>query len=262
LYERLQPGNARGYWDAEHEQKIASFKCLRLYYSLMNRRCVILAAAAVAAMVIVMGIAVGAGSVADHVVISEVLSNPVEGEDDGYRWIELYNPTGEAVDISGWTGGSTENPDQFTIPEGTSMGAYTCYLIGEIEVFPKDHEADLAIANSREDAHIFLKTASGTIVDQLGWGASAVYETAPCSIPEEGKSLQRKVNDTIDSDGIHGPGWDTDDNSADFFIGAPDPRCSEYEPVPPLPELAPLILFATGLCMLAGYMLLARRRTR
>lgn len=221
----------------------------------------ILAAAAVAAMVIVAGIVVGAASNANHVVISEVLPNPVES-DEGQEWIELYNPTDEAVDISGWTGGSTENPGQFTIPEGTSMGAYTCYLIGECDVFLKDLEADLTIANRGEDAHIILKTASGTIVDQVGWDSSTVYETTPCSRPGEGQSLQRRVNDTIDYDGIHGPGWDTDDNSADFFSGAPDPRCSEYEPVPPLPELAPLILFATGLCTLVGYMLIARRRTR
>jgi 2',3'-cyclic-nucleotide 2'-phosphodiesterase/3'-nucleotidase/5'-nucleotidase len=219
-------------------------------------------ATAVAAMVIVAGIAVGAGSIADHVVISEVLPNPV-GSDIGKEWIELYNPTGEAVDIAGWTGGNTGNPDQFTIPEATSIGPYTCYLIGEDEVSFKDHKTDLALANRGEDAHIVLKTASGTIVDQMGWDSSTVYETIPCSRPGEGESLQRKVNDTIDSDGIHGPGWDTDNNAADFFIGVPDPRCSEYEPVPPLPELAPLILFATGLCTLAGYyMLLARRRAR
>jgi hypothetical protein len=217
--------------------------------------------ATVAAMVIVAGIAVGAASNADHVVISEVIPNPVEGDDDGQEWIELYNPTGEAVDISGWTGGSNENPDQFAIPEGTGMGAYTCYLIGESDVFLKDLEADLTIANRGEYAHIFLKSASRTIVDQVGWDTSTVCETAPCDRPGEGQSLQRKVNDTIDYDGIHGPGWDTDNNAADFFSGTPDPRCSEYEPVPPLPELAPLILFAIGLCTLAGYVLLARRRT-
>ncbi|MGC9444867.1 MAG: lamin tail domain-containing protein [Candidatus Methanospirareceae archaeon] len=227
----------------------------------MNQRCMFLAAAAGAAVVIVMGIAVGAGSVSDHVVISEVLPNPV-GADGEHEWIELYNPTGEVVDISGWTGGSTDSPDQFTIPEGTSMGAYTCYLIGGREVFLKDHAAKLTLANTGEDAHIILRTELGTIVDTVGWDSSSVSETAPCGRPGESQSLQRKVNDTIDSDGIHGPGWDTDDNAADFFIGAPDPRCSEYDPVPPLPERAPLILFAIGLCMLAGYMLRARRRTR
>lgn len=221
----------------------------------------LLAAAAVAAMVVVAGIEVGAGSYANHVVISEVIPNPVEGTDDGYQWIELYNPTGEPVDISAWTGGSAETSDQFTIPEGTSMDAYTCYLIGDIDVFLKDHEAYLTIASRGEDAHLILRTASGTVVDQVGWDSNAVYETAPCARPDEGLSLQRKINDTLDYDGIHGPGWDTDDNSADFFVGTPDPRCSDYPPVPPLPELAPLILFATGLCILAGYMLWARRRT-
>jgi len=230
----------------------------------MNQRGIALGAAAAAAVVVMSmsmaaGIAIAAGSIADHVVISEVFPNPV-GADRDKEWIELYNPTGEAVDISGWTGGSTRKPNLFTITDGTTMEPYTCYLIGEKEVFIRDLEAVLALANSGEDAHIILKNASGTIVDQVGWSTSSVYETAPCSEPEEGMSLQRKVNDTIDADGIHGPGWDTDDNSADFFTGAPDPRCSVYEPVAPLPELAPLILFVSGLCILAGYVLCARRR--
>jgi hypothetical protein len=38
----------------------------------------------------------------DHVVVNEVEFNP-PGSDSGNEWVELYNPTNEAVDISGWS---------------------------------------------------------------------------------------------------------------------------------------------------------------
>jgi uncharacterized repeat protein (TIGR01451 family) len=42
------------------------------------------------------------------------------------------------------------------------------------------------------------------------------------------------VNATITYDGLHGPSWDTDNNTADFFIAPPDPRNSSFAPVPPI----------------------------
>lgn len=38
----------------------------------------------------------------DSVVINEYELNPA-GEDEGREWVELYNPTTEAIDLSGWT---------------------------------------------------------------------------------------------------------------------------------------------------------------
>lgn len=38
----------------------------------------------------------------DRVVINEYELNPA-GDDDGREWVELYNPTAEAVDLTGWT---------------------------------------------------------------------------------------------------------------------------------------------------------------
>jgi hypothetical protein len=59
------------------------------------------------------------GPTTGFVVINEVEANPA-GADDGNEWVELYNPSGHAVDIGGWmlstTHGSTVT---LTIPEGT-----------------------------------------------------------------------------------------------------------------------------------------------
>lgn len=58
---------------------------------------------------------------ADHVVINEIDTNPLG---DDYRspleWVELYNPTDEAVDIGGWQVASTSiSRKTLTFPAGT-----------------------------------------------------------------------------------------------------------------------------------------------
>ena len=139
-------------------------------------------------LVLAMVQVVGADSIANHVVISEIIPDPA-GTDVEHEWVELYNPTGESIDISGWKGGSTSYPDQFTIPEGTSIASHRFYLIGESEVSNKDFEAALTITNSGGNANFILKDDSGTVIDRVGWDTSTVYETSPCSKPGSGKSL-------------------------------------------------------------------------
>ena len=238
----------------------------------------VVAMAMVAAALVV---PVAAESIADHVVISEV--EIVDSE-----WVELYNPTDAAVDVSSWYWcyfNSTTNWNQPTIQKAFtdnvtsdfSIDPHTCYLM----------RIDGTVENADWDSHCgglpnTLNNAAGSValfpwdptektaeaaeagrIDAVAWGAvSQVKEGAEASVPGSGASLQRRVNDTITFDGVHGPGWDTEDNALDFFVWTPDPRSSGYAPVPPIPELAPLILFATGLCMLAGYVMVARHRGR
>lgn len=248
---------------------------------ILNYAVKVAAMAAIAVMtVLVLGEFVAAASTADHVVISEV--EIVDSE-----WVELYNPTDTAVDMSGWywcyfgSDADWNEPSKHkAFVEGSSnliIEPHSCYLMrvdgtvsnydwtsgyfggpttldnaaGSVAIFPWDPAEKTA-----EDAE------QGRI-DAVAWGAvSNVREESEAGVPGSGMSLQRRVNETITNDGAHGPGWDTDSNAADFFSDTPDPRRSGYDPVPPLPELAPLILFATGLCTLAGYVLIARRRVR
>ena len=94
---------------------------------------------------------------ADHVVINEVDINP---PGDDYKliaeWVELYNPTGKAVDVGGWIIGATSGLKiTYKIPEGTkiSNGGFLTYTYGPLW-FP-----DLS-------ATIQLKNKNGTVVDQ------------------------------------------------------------------------------------------------
>ena len=67
---------------------------------------------------------------------------------------------------------------------------------------------------------------------------------------------QLKMEDATITENGYGPAWDSNNNSADFFIQAePNPQNSGAEAVPPVPELPSIVLLAFGLLMLAGYAL-------
>jgi hypothetical protein len=223
-----------------------------------------------------LGEPVMAASIADHVVISEV--ELVDSE-----WVELYNPADAAVDMSSWYWCYFESARNWNQPSmqkafvecssDLSIEACTCYLMRIDGTVPNnDWDAGFlgkpnTLDNSTGSIALFpwdptektAEEAEEGRIDAVAWGAvSFVKEGSEAGVPGSGMSLQRRVNETITFDGFHGPGWDTDINAADFFLATPDPRSSYNAPVPPIPELAPLILFATGLCTLAGYAMAAR----
>ncbi len=61
------------------------------------------------------------------VVITEIMYNP-SGTDEGQEWVEIYNPTNAAVDLSRW---SLEDDDgrTATFPNGTSLAAHAVAVI-------------------------------------------------------------------------------------------------------------------------------------
>ena len=213
---------------------------------------------------------------ANHVVISEVCINA--GDGNGSEWVELYNPTDSAIDMTGWywcyfSSSSDWNTSSTkrAFPSGTIDG-YDFYLIlvnGTVGVtFDWNLDETQQLNNTAGSIGIFpfdpnTKTASEAKngrIDAVGWGSAVgyVYETVNASVPSSGESLQRKVNATLNEGA--GPAWDTNNNSADFFIrDPPDPQNSGTGPVPPIPELPTLILFSSGLIILACYVLLKRR---
>ena len=230
------------------------------------------------------------GSIADHVVISEIQADSVAGSggttDD---WIELYNPTSQSINLA--TGNyrieKTQtasdpsivmrigDPNDGSYPGGTIIPARGFYLIVR-----DDASAELrAKADAIGTKDTFTWTGNGytlylgtgpissdqdaDIVDKVGFGPEASYYEGSGPAPEipEGKSIQRKVSETTNEDGTHGPGWDSDNNSADFFVqDSPNPQNSGSKPLPPVPELPTIILVFLGLLLLGGYIWLKRRR--
>jgi len=218
--------------------------------------------------------------IANHVVISEVCIDA--GDEHGSEWVELYNPTDSPIVMTDWHWCYFSSSRDWNaswrdraFPSGATIPKHGFYLIlvngtvgvtfdwnlsygtnqlsdtaGSIGIFPFDPDTKTA------------SEAKNGRIDAVGWGSAVgyVYETVNASVPGSGKSLQRKINATITWDG-YGPAWDTDNNSADFFIQTtPNPQFSGTGPVPPIPELPTLILFSSGLIILVGYVLLKRRK--
>ena len=89
-----------------------------------------------------------------RIVINEVELNPT-GTDTGHEWVELYNPTDQAVDIGGWKIETTHGRTvTITIPSGTVLdsGEYWTYTYSKQWL---DNENEIVV----------LKDASFTILD-------------------------------------------------------------------------------------------------
>jgi hypothetical protein len=77
-------------------------------------------------LVLIVGIStpVYAQTITDNVVINEVDTNP-PGDDSQFisEWVELYNPTNDDVDLSGWQISSSFIKKIYTIPDGTIISS-------------------------------------------------------------------------------------------------------------------------------------------
>jgi len=186
------------------------------------------------------------GNPTSHVVISEVQINSDE-------FVELYNPTSNSVNMTGWywsyfpSTRAENNPyrnKQF--PSGATIPSHGFYLISVYDD-PNTSENYISIANwnigyagpqiSNTDGAVGIYSANpatksspaaaaAVCVDKVGWGSPQVYEGTPAQVPAVGQSLERKArsNSTPASmapggaDALLGNGYDIGNNSADFII--------------------------------------------
>ncbi|MGV3541478.1 MAG: cadherin-like beta sandwich domain-containing protein [Rufibacter sp.] len=191
---------------------------------------------------------------ANHLVISEVYGgagNPNAPFKSDY--IEIYNPTGEAVSVNGWslqyasTTGTTWT--KAALPD-VSIPAKS-YLL--LKGFTGNGIADLPGADATvagvsisasggKVALVSNNTAltgsnpTGTqIIDRLGWGSANASETATAPATATTTSVERKANHYSTettmapggSDAAMGNGFDSDDNSFDFVVAVtPNPQFS------------------------------------
>ncbi len=186
---------------------------------------------------------------ADHVVINEVYGG---GGNSGAEYksdfVELYNPTGADVDLTGWSiqyaaSGGAFGSNKVTLTGSIKAGGY--YLIqlsagggGTTELPTPDASGSINMSGTKgKVALVENKTdaisgiADTAVVDFVGFGAANEYEgTAPTGTLSATKSASRTT-----------PGVDTDDNSADFTVGAPSPMNSGGDvvdpPDPPIPSI-------------------------
>ncbi|TCD10570.1 T9SS type B sorting domain-containing protein [Pedobacter frigidisoli] len=191
---------------------------------------------------------------ANHLVISEVYGG---GGNSGsvYKndFIELYNPTLTAVNLTGWSvqyASAAGTSWQITPLSGT-IAPKSFYLVQEAAgtagttTLPTVDKAG-TIAMAAGAGKVLLAnvataqtgtTPTGTqIVDLVGYGLTAVgFEgTGPAPVPSATFSVERKASATSDattlgiggSEEFAGNGYDSDDNSVDFVSKVANPQNS------------------------------------
>jgi hypothetical protein len=185
-------------------------------------------------------------SAASHIVISEIMVG-VSGTADN-EFVELYNPTGSTVDLSGWRlTRKTDTGTQSTLVASMSgtIAPHGYMLVGSPE-FVGSASADLTYSTATHLAAnntVLLYSDEGvTVVDKVGMGTATDVESTSAANPATGKSIERKANasSTIASmiiggiDEFLGNGEDTGHNLNDFIVrDLPQPQnaSSSVEPV-------------------------------
>ncbi len=118
-----------------------------------------------------------------QVVVTEIMYNPPESNTDSLEYIEIYNNTNAAIDISGW---SFTQGAPFTFPAGTSMPSHAYFVIarnpapvqtlfGISNVFAWN--TGEALTNSGED--IELRDAASNVIDYVDYKNVAPWPTDP-----------------------------------------------------------------------------------
>jgi hypothetical protein len=166
-----------------------------------------------------------ATQVADHALISEALYDPA-GLDTGKEWVELYNPTGYAVDLSSWSLGDALTDGEYgagryLFPSGTVLQPGRVIVIAQQAVsvtFKPDFEfvidsnlddptvpnmtpagswSGFGFALGNASDKVILRDTTGKIVDAVAWGtcsANCVPDVVPYPLPTpltSGHSLER-----------------------------------------------------------------------
>ncbi len=161
---------------------------------------------------------------ADHLVIAQVMAG-VDG-DNNHDFIVLYNPTGQIVDLQGWSLwyrlDDKAKPqllyrwqEHALVPPG---GHYLLAHTGEDVGLTPDATFETPIVPPR--GGLQLRTTDGKAVDSVAWGSNgpaSFAEGQPAPGFHNGEALLRKPG------GAQGNGQDTDDNAADFQVGKPQP---------------------------------------
>jgi hypothetical protein len=187
----------------------------------------------------------GRGDVCD-VVISELAAAGPGGASD--EFIELFNGSGQAVNVGGWflqygPAPFTSWSTRATLPTGATIPAHGFYLVSSPAGATSytgpaaNLQTASAMGLAATDGHVRLLLPGGTsatlatsplVSDLVGYGAAAnVPETAPAPLPtwSSGQSLERKASATstatsmsTGADALKGNGLDTNDNATDFVV--------------------------------------------
>ena len=149
------------------------------------------------------------------------------------EFIELYNPTGSPIDISGWLIRGSNNAaavsTRATINAGTILQPGQYYLVahtGYSGPVPADQTYGTGITNDGGVALTLPDTS--TIIDQVGLSMGSAYREGTPQIPlttNVDRGYERRIG------GVNGNCQDDDDNFTDFFLVNPSKTQDIYSPI-------------------------------
>ena len=181
------------------------------------------------------GAAVGGG--ATGVVISEFRSRGPSGGND--EFVEIYNSTSTAVDISGWkmkgSNSAGTNSTRATVPASVSLPAHAHYLFTNTAA--SGYSGGVAgnttyTTGITDDGGIAITLPNDTIVDAVGSSVGSAFKEGTVLTPlttNLNQGYERKPG------GANGSTQDTGNNAADFALKGPsDPQNLSSAITPPI----------------------------
>ena len=195
-------------------------------------------------------------AISTNVVISEI---QLAGADADDEFVELYNPTSNAVDLAGWRllRKSSAGASQNLVSSMSGMiPAHGYFLVAKSDyddtVTPDLFYSASSSAMPANSSVLLYSDAAVTLIDKVGIGNAIDPESGSVATPSANGSVERKANSssTIDSmvsgiDMLLGNGEDTDNNFSDFILretSQPQNSQSALEPDPsptPSPTASP-----------------------
>lgn len=142
----------------------------------------------------------------DNIIISEVQYDPV-APDQANEWFELFNPTANTIDISGWTFTDGEGTVTFPVATTIASGAYFIAthtdVAGNLGAFPAVpvnltygaiDVGNVFLANAGDELTLSDNTA--TIIDFVSWeGHTAGWGAV---LANDGESIMRNTSTDTD----------------------------------------------------------------
>jgi hypothetical protein len=126
------------------------------------------------------GSANGTGTLANHVLISEIHCDPVDSKSQFVEFIELFNPLATPVDVSGWAftqGVAFTFPAATVIPAGGYLviGEKPAHLLTYLDCTGALGPWTGSLANDGEE--IVLTNAAGTVIDRVSYATGFPWPT-------------------------------------------------------------------------------------
>ena len=161
-----------------------------------------------------------AGAASPNILISEFRTRGPAGGND--EFVEIWNNSAAAVNISGWTLRGSNNAGttsiRATVPAATSVGPGCYYLFTNNATggYSGGTAGNQTYGTGiTDDGGIAIVNAAAVVVDQVGMSAGSAYKEGTILTPttlNNNQSYERKPG------GLSGNSLDTDNNNNDFLF--------------------------------------------